>query len=94
MHQHLIDGLVSVPAFAGHTKTLEDLWAIEAVTAIWGIAGLLVTRSIGRRYPQPIESPVRPELPNIVTGKAVWAKGDFKKGVRGGRSAIRHSHRG
>ncbi len=39
------------------TISLAWLWGMEALTAVWGIAGLLVTLWIGRRYDQATEAP-------------------------------------
>ena len=51
IYKSLIDGLVFVLIVAGYTETLEHIWAIEAMGTVWGVAGLLATLWIGRRYP-------------------------------------------
>jgi len=47
-----IDAIATAYVVSGVTKTLAQIWGMEAIAAAWGIVGLLLTIWIGRRYSQ------------------------------------------
>ncbi len=54
-YKSAIDAVAGFAMVKGLTTTPVQIWTIEAIAAVWGIAGLLITLWISRRYQPPLE---------------------------------------
>jgi uncharacterized membrane protein YhfC len=55
VYKSAIDAVAGFAVVKGLTTTPVQIWTIEAIAAVWGIAGLLITLWISRRYQPPLE---------------------------------------
>jgi uncharacterized membrane protein YhfC len=55
VYKSAIDAVAGFAVVKGLTTTPVQIWTLEAIAAVWGTAGLLITVWISRRYPPPLE---------------------------------------
>ena len=56
VYKTAIDAVAGFAVVKGLTTTPVQIWTIEAIAAVWGIAGLLITLWISRRYWPAVEN--------------------------------------
>lgn len=55
VYKSAIDAVAGFAVVKGLTTTPVQIWTIEAIAAVWGIVGLLITLWIFRQYQPPLE---------------------------------------
>lgn len=63
IYKSAIDGVATLAIANKFLSSAGNLWTLEAIVALWAVAGLVITVWIGRRWPEPttrLEAPATP----------------------------------